>query len=566
MSEKTILIQKMDWKVFLLICGIMFTIFVFTSDGHRHSGDEDWSQLQTIRMVTMEPHPLYVDGVSQKMFERPTLYPPEAGWFRSVLCNDPIICSPASIGHSVTEFPFVFINYHLKIISDEEFLEVDDFPDAHYIFWRNGIDGNFTFLALFFGPFYVALSVGIFYLINRTYDHSVKISLTLAIILGLTTCFWAYSQTTLNIVPVCFFILLGFLFYRKFALQKTPLPLALCTACLGFGFFIRQDVILFLIPLALLFLFDLIKQKHRIIKIISFIAPLLLFYQLRKSIDSMRFVEDFNEKLIDPSSLLYVGYIDSSNFPFSIFSGIIAFLSPIVDKYSGCSAGCTVIGDVTFPEGLGGLLLSPGVGLFIFIPIMLTVFFSFPDFYRKNKANLVFFISLVSLYVVYFGSLDLWHGLVTWGPRYLMGIIPFMLIPLGASLKIRNKKFLVIILLLLCGAGFLFNLAYVLQDVDWFVWGKAGYDTGLFGLGNQMTELYIHESVKWTFKNSQLTNSLYTLFNSWYPDVLLQKIFGSFGYTLALIGLLTPQIFYLTRIIRKLSQRTMQNTSQQKNK
>jgi len=147
-----------------------------------------------------------------------------------------------------------------------------------------------------------------------------------------------------------------------------------------------------------------------------------------------------------------------------------------------------------------------------------------------------------------------------------MGIIPFMLIPLGASLKIRNKKFLVIILLLLCGTGFLFNLAYVLQDVDWFVWGKAGYDTGLFGLGNQMTELYIHESVKWTFKNSQLTNSLYTLFNSWYPDVLLQKIFGSFGYTLALIGLLTPQIFYLTRIIRKLSQRTMQNTSQQKNK
>ena len=141
-----------------------------------------------------------------------------------------------------------------------------------------------------------------------------------------------------------------------------------------------------------------------------------------------------------------------------------------------------------------------------------------------------------------------------------------MLIPLGASLKIRNKKFLVIILLLLCGAGFLFNLAYVLQDVDWFVWGKVGYDTGLFGLGNQMTELYIHESVKWTFKNSQLTNSLYTLFNSWYPDVLLQKIFGSFGYTLALIGLLTPQIFYLTRIIRKLSQRTMQNTSQQKNK
>ena len=141
-----------------------------------------------------------------------------------------------------------------------------------------------------------------------------------------------------------------------------------------------------------------------------------------------------------------------------------------------------------------------------------------------------------------------------------------MLIPLGASLKIRNKKFLVIILLLLCGTGFLFNLAYVLQDVDWFVWGKAGYDTGLFGLGNQMTELYIHESVKWTFKNSQLTNSLYTLFNSWYPDVLLQKIFGSFGYTLALIGLLTPQIFYLTRIIRKLSQRTMQNTSQQKNK
>ena len=265
----------------------------------------------------------------------------------------------------------------------------------------------------------------------------------------------------------------------------------------------------------------------------------------------MRFVEDFHEKLIDPSSLVYVANIDNSNFPYSFLNGIIAFLSPIVDKYSGCSAGCTVMGDVTFPEGLGGLLLSPGVGLFIFIPIMLTVFFSFPDFYRKNKASLVFFISLVSVYVVYFGSLDLWHGLVTWGPRYLLEIIPFMLIPLGASLKIRDKKFLMIILILLCATGFLFNLGYVLQDVNWYVWGKPGYEEGLYGLGKNLTALYIHESVIWTFENSQLTNSLYVLFNSMHPDVLLLKIFGNFWYTLAIIGLLTPQIFYLTRIMIK---------------
>ena len=563
MNEKTILIQIMDWKVFLLISGIMFTIFVFTSDGHRHSSDEDWSQLQTIRMVTMEPHPLYVDGVSQKMFERADQYPPDAPWFHSILCKNPITCSPATIGHSITEFPFVFINYHLEIISDDDIFEMKDFPDAHYVFWRNGIEGNFTFLALFFGAFYIGLSTGVFYLINRTYDHSVKISLTLTIILGLATCFWAYSQTTLNSVPVCFFILLGFLFFRKFELQKTPLHLVFSAICLGFGFLIRPDIVLFILPLTLLFLFDLIKQKNKILKIISFISPLFLFAYLRNYIEGTRFMDKTYE-LTDPSSFEFANPMGTESAFF--ISEIIATVAPIVDRFSGCSVGCTVVNEVTFPEGIVGLLLSPGVGLFVFVPVLLTVFFSFPDFYRKNKASIVFFISLVSIYVVYFGSLDLWHGLVAWGPRYLLVIIPFMLIPLGTSLKIRDKKFLAIILILLCGAGFLFNLVYVSQDVNWFVWERPGSETGLFGLGKTVTELYIHESVKWTFKNSQLTNSLYVLFNSMYPDVLLLKIFGSFGYTLALIGLLTPQIFYLTHVIRKLSQRTMQNTSQQKNK
>ena len=49
-------------KIFFLIFGIVFIVFLFTSDGHRYTMDEDMGAQMALGMTTLEPHPDYVEG------------------------------------------------------------------------------------------------------------------------------------------------------------------------------------------------------------------------------------------------------------------------------------------------------------------------------------------------------------------------------------------------------------------------------------------------------------------------------------------------------------------------
>ena len=62
-------LKRINSKVFILIFLITFSIFVFTSDGHRYTFDEGLAQDQAIRIATMEPHPDYIQGESRLFFE-----------------------------------------------------------------------------------------------------------------------------------------------------------------------------------------------------------------------------------------------------------------------------------------------------------------------------------------------------------------------------------------------------------------------------------------------------------------------------------------------------------------
>ena len=53
-------------KIFFLIFGIVFIVFLFTSDGHRYTMDEDLGAQMALGMVTLEPHPDYVQGGTEQ--------------------------------------------------------------------------------------------------------------------------------------------------------------------------------------------------------------------------------------------------------------------------------------------------------------------------------------------------------------------------------------------------------------------------------------------------------------------------------------------------------------------
>ena len=513
-------------KVFLSVFFLILTIFVFSSDAHRFSGDEDWMNLQAIRMVTLEPHPLYVDQESRIRFEYPVQYPI---YWQGSTCYNYVLCSPAEVAASVTQVPLLFINHNLNIISDDTVTWTnDDFNDLHYVFWRNSIDPDFTFLELFYGPIFSALSVSVFFLISRSFNFQIRTSVILTLLLGLSTPFWAYSQTTLSTVPMIFVLLLGFYFFRRFQKNDSSFNLIFCGMCLGFGFLVRQEMAISIIIFMGYFIYNLVRREQKIKKILCYLIPQILFYGLGKVFDYVG------------TGGQYVGLASDI--------GNVAMVAKHASHYS----------EMPFLESLGlyltqefGLLLSPGVGLLFFVPILFTMFFAFPDFFRKHKSETIFFLSLMVFYMIQMGGFGHWHGLVAWSTRYLIPCIPFLLLPLGASIENRRDKKLIIIIIIILGSlGFLINLAYISQDVSWFVWGQAGHWLGLYSLGNDQTTLYLNDAVIWTFQYSQLTNSIMTLFTGFYPDIFLLKLMGSGIFSVTIFSLLSSQIYILYRILK----------------
>ena len=157
----------------------------------------------------------------------------------------------------------------------------------------------------------------------------------------------------------------------------------------------------------------------------------------------------------------------------------------------------------------------------------------------------------MAIFTIQFGGFGHWHGLVAWSARFLIPCVPFLLLPLGASIESRkNQKLMILIInIILGGFGFLINLAYISQDVNWFVWGQAGHDLGLYSLGNIQSELYINDVVIWSFQYSQLTNTIIAFFTGFYADIFLLKLMGSGIFAATIFSLLLGQVYFLYRIL-----------------
>ena len=514
-------------KIFFLIFGLVFIIFLFTSDGHRYTMDEDMGAQMALGMTTLEPHPDFVEGgteqESKSFFNMGRMFNPNNA---GPVCTNGITCFPVSVFYSATEVPFIALNHYFHIITnDTHVFSIEDFADAHYVFWRNSENPDFVFLELFYAPFFLAFSVGIFFLICLEYKFTRQTSIILSFVLAFSTVIWAYSNTSLNVVPTVLFVLLGYLFFKKFRRLNQNKFLLLSSASFAFAFLIREDVILFILPIWLFLLVNFLKRNSKIYTLVFYSVPLLFSYYLHR--------------LLNPhdSPLRYIQSEDST--PTALGAELAGFI-PLNSASHVITASF-------------GSLFAPGVGLFIFSPILITVFFSFPDFFRKHRSECLLFLSFLVLNIFYHAEMQNWHGLSAWGSRYLLMLIPFLLIPLGASLEQRSKKFMLLLILILGTFGVLFNISYVIQDVHWFVWSVVGTGVGLFGIGIPpygQFNMYLNPVVIWSFQFSQLTHSLSLMFTGLQHDVYLLHTLGTSVYLIIFVPLLSF-LFYLFRRVTK---------------
>jgi hypothetical protein len=130
-------------------------------------------------------------------------------------------------------------------------------------------------------------------------------------------------------------------------------------------------------------------------------------------------------------------------------------------------------------EGILGLLISPGRGLFLYNPVLLGVFIAIPAALRQAREEALLAVSIFVAHVLLYGKWFMWHGGYAWGPRFLLPTLPF-LVALMAPLLLRlgrRRPLLTLgfsILTLLSGTIQLLGVA-----IDFRLYQEALLDTGL---------------------------------------------------------------------------------------
>jgi len=90
-------------------------------------------------------------------------------------------------------------------------------------------------------------------------------------------------------------------------------------------------------------------------------------------------------------------------------------------------------------QGIAGLLVSPGRGLFLYAPVLLTTLAAAPAFFRRHRAEAALAWAMILVHVLLYGKWFMWHGGYAWGPRFMVPTLPFFVIGMAPAIE-RAKE------------------------------------------------------------------------------------------------------------------------------
>ncbi|NWJ45380.1 MAG: phospholipid carrier-dependent glycosyltransferase [Chloroflexi bacterium] len=247
-----------------------------------------------------------------------------------------------------------------------------------------------------------ALTAWLVYLIARKLYRSVKISIGLALLYALGTSAWPYAHFFFSEPLFCLCTVLAAyaLLQFKEASHSWQRYLWLIAAGLAFGYAILTRVSgIALLPAFALYLWLICKNRPR-----DFIKYGLVF-----------------------------GAAVFPSFALTAIFNQMRFGNPLSSGYEG--EGFTT----PIWEGLWGLLFSTGKSVFLYSPVLVAVPFAMRPFSKRFRPEAYFFGAIILITLVYYAAWWAWYGGFSWGPRFMVPVLPFAIIFLGALLENSRK-------------------------------------------------------------------------------------------------------------------------------
>lgn len=344
-------------------------------------------------------------------FTMPTTLWPDNLHMSVTKANNGMFYGPGGLGYTVMYLPAVMV--------EDVFLQLSGLEAESVFPLKN--DWPVLLAASMVNAVWGALLVVVLYLYLRSMAMNHRISLWLSFILVLSTNVFVYTKHAFPHMMFVSLLTLAFYLVRRHA--QTHRGVYLLAAGLAYGGVIISYNPTFLFPVPALGLYYLAHH-----------------WQIKQIM----------------SKSWWLGRVKDTAM------GLVGLL-PLVATYilfnrlrfggTGTS-GYTVDGNIplpTFPqayvifEGIWGLLFSPGKSIFLFSPILISLFIFGYKLSKKILPELIAFVTLTLTYLWFIGTLRggvdflVWHGESSWGPRYMLPMLPLAIVLIATIYTKLNR-------------------------------------------------------------------------------------------------------------------------------
>lgn len=250
--------------------------------------------------------------------------------------------------------------------------------------------------------FITAATAWVLYLLGLRLGYGIRLSAGLSLLFGLATMAWVYARHDFA-DPLTSLTLLGsVLLLRRYGDAGRRTDIVLSGLLLGLSLFSKYQMVIYC-PVVWLYMILLRRQRGQrglagIVRDTACLAlPVVLFGLIDLGVNFTKF-----------GSMTATGY----------------------EQEASPWAGLAHI-----PAGLYGLLLSPGKSLFLYNPLLLLLPLAVRPFHRAHRSESLLMLCSTGITLLFLAPLYWWHGDWAWGPRYLLPLLPLMVLALGPLVR-----------------------------------------------------------------------------------------------------------------------------------